>query len=57
MANPHILVEGAGNYLDFGIFHISATNALIMGAMIVVFILAIVLPFPHHEPDDDSGSR
>jgi len=57
MANTQVLAEGAGNYLDFGIFHISVTNALIMGAMIAIFILAIALPFPHHEPDDDEGAR
>jgi len=57
MANTQILAEGAGNYLNFGIFHISVTNALIMGAMIVIFVLAVVIPFPHHEADDESGSR
>ncbi len=57
MANTLILAEGAGHYLDFGIFHISVTNALIMGAMIVLFVLAVVIPFPHHKADDDSDSR
>jgi hypothetical protein len=56
MAGIQILAEGAGNYLDFGIFHISVTNALIMGAMVVLFVVAIVIPFPHHEADDE-GSR
>jgi hypothetical protein len=56
MAGMQILAEGAGNYLNFGIFHISVTNALIMGAMIVLFILAVAIPFPHHDADDE-GSR
>lgn len=56
MAGMQILAEGAGNYLNFGIFHISVTNALIMGAMIVIFILAVAVPFPHHDADDE-GSR
>ena len=56
MAGTQILAEGAGNYLNFGIFHVSVTNALIMGAMIVIFILAVAIPFPHHESDDE-GSR
>jgi len=54
MAGTQLLAEGAGNYLDFGIFHISFTNALIMVAMIVVFVLAVVIPFPHHEADDEA---
>ena len=53
MAGTQILAEGAGNYLNFGIFHISVTNALIMGTMIVIFVLALVVPFPHHGGDDE----
>ena len=56
MVSTQILAEGAGNYLNFGIFHISVTNALIMGAMIVIFVLALVIPFPHHESDNE-GER
>ncbi len=57
MANTLILAEGAGNYLTFGVFHISVTNALIMGAMIVLFVLAVVIPFPRHKADEDSDAR
>jgi len=57
MASTQILGEGAGQYLDFGIFHISVTNALIMGAMILIFVLAVVIPFPHHKADNDSDAQ
>jgi hypothetical protein len=36
-----------GHYLDWGVISISVTNALIIGAMVVVFVLALVVPFPH----------
>ncbi len=57
MASTQILAEGSGHYLDFGIFHISTTNALIMGAMIVIFVLAVVIPFPHHKADGNSDAQ
>jgi len=49
----------AGKYLSWGVVSISLTNLLIIVAMVVVFALALVLPFPrdHHEGHDDgSGS-
>lgn len=39
-------VATAGRYLDWGVVHISATNAAIVLAMLVLFVLAIALPFP-----------
>lgn len=37
---------GAGTYLHWGVISVSLTNALIILAMVVVFVLAIVVPFP-----------
>jgi hypothetical protein len=50
--------SGAGDYLHWGVIQVSVTNALIILAMVVVFVLALVLPFPKppRGPDDD-GSR
>ena len=47
----------AGHYWHWGVISISLTNLLIILAMVVVFVLALVLPFPrgaeepsrHHE--------
>ena len=43
----------AGHYLDWGVISVSVTNLSIIIAMIVVFVLAILLPFPHARQDDD----
>jgi hypothetical protein len=50
--------SGAGTYLDWGVVHVSLTNAIIIGLMVVVFVAAIVIPFPRprHEGDVDSGA-
>ena len=48
------VVVAAGRYIDWGVISISVTNAAIIAAMVVVFVLALVLPFPHHRGDDDS---
>lgn len=57
MPNPLILAEGSGTYIGFGIFQVSVANALIMGAMIVVFVLALLIPFPRHGADEEEGPR
>jgi hypothetical protein len=44
----------SGHYLDWGVISISVTNALIIVAMVVVFVLALVLPFPRGHHDDGS---
>jgi hypothetical protein len=38
--------ESAGKYVDWGVVHISVTNLVVIGVMIVVFVAAILLPFP-----------
>ena len=50
-ASSHVrdpLVSAAGHYLHWGVIQISLANLLIIVAMIVVFVLALVLPFPGH---------
>jgi high-affinity Fe2+/Pb2+ permease len=48
----------AGTYIHWGVVSISLTNFLIIVGMIVVFVLALVLPFPGaheragHESDE-----
>ena len=43
-----------GHYLDWGVISISVTNAVIIGAMVVVFVLALVVPSPHGHHDEGS---
>jgi hypothetical protein len=47
----------AGRYIDWGVISISVTNAAIILAMVVVFVLALVLPFPHDRGDDSAEDR
>ena len=39
-------LNGPGHYLHWGVIQISVANLVVVGVMAVVFILAIVLPFP-----------
>ena len=46
----------AGRYVSWGVVSISLTNFLVIIAMIVVFVLALVIPFPgDHERPTDGG--
>ena len=44
-------VFSAGRYVTWGVVSISVTNLLIIALMVVVFVLALVLPFPHGGPE------
>ena len=45
----------AGDYLSWGVISISVTNALIILGMVVLFVLALVVPFP--SPREEQGPR
>ncbi len=42
-----IVSEDVGRYVHWGVVQISVTNLLVIGAMLLLFILALVVPFPH----------
>lgn len=46
MHNGVAFMDSAGRYISAGVIQISLTNAVIIVAMIVVFALALLLPFP-----------
>ena len=46
-----------GHYLQWGWFSISLTNLLIIAAMLVVFVLALLLPFPSGGPAEPAPMR
>jgi hypothetical protein len=48
----------AGSYVHWGVVSISLTNLLIIVGMIVVFVLALVIPFPrdHGTPTEGGDS-
>ncbi|MFZ0159068.1 MAG: hypothetical protein WAL50_08585 [Kineosporiaceae bacterium] len=43
-------LSGEGNYLTWGWFSISWGNLAVIITMLVVFVLALVLPFPGSKP-------
>jgi len=49
------LLAGAGHYLHWGVIQISLTNFLIIVGMVVVFVLALIVPFPGGREHDGSG--
>jgi hypothetical protein len=48
-ANP------SGNYISWGVISISVTNLMIILAMILLFVLALFLPFPGGHDDGGDG--
>jgi len=44
----------SGQYVQWGVISISVTNLAIIGGMLVLFVLAVLLPFPRG-PHDRSG--
>jgi len=45
-------LDGRPHYLHSGWFLISVANLGVIISMIVVFVLAILLPFPHGRPEE-----
>ena len=54
-AHAQVLL-GAGYYLHWGVVQISLTNFLIIVGMIVLFVAALLLPFPGGRDQDDVGA-
>jgi len=59
MTSPALLsAASSGTYVHMGVFNVSLTNLLIIVAMIVVFVLALLLPFPgSSDVDVNRGDR
>ena len=49
--------SGAGRYVNWGVVHISVTNLVIIALMLLVFVLALILPFPGHRPSQGRDAR
>jgi hypothetical protein len=41
-----VVDQAAGRYVHWGVLQISVTNLAIIGIMLLLFVLALVLPFP-----------
>jgi hypothetical protein len=58
MSALSIVAEGPGKYFHWGVIQISVANLIIIGVMVLLFILALVVPFPtHDEQTDKEGHR
>lgn len=42
-----------GHYVHLGVIQISVANLIVIGVMLLIFILAIALPFPGGHRDHD----
>ena len=47
-----INLNGSGRYIHWGFIQISYANFFVIVLMIIVFVLAIVLPFPRRKRGD-----
>jgi hypothetical protein len=39
-------LNGPGHYLNWGVIQISVANLVVIAVMVVVFLAAVLLPFP-----------
>jgi hypothetical protein len=51
------VASGAGRYVNWGVVHISVTNLVIIALMLLVFVLALILPFPGHRRSQGRDSQ
>ncbi len=52
MVGVTIVAESAGRYVHWGVIQISLANLIIIGVMVLLFVLALVVPFPSGHGDD-----
>jgi hypothetical protein len=58
MRSVTVVAAGAGHYVHWGVLSVSLTNLLIVVGMVLVFALALVVPFGAGRSDDrDDRSR
>ena len=50
-AGSVINLNGPGAYKSWGIFYLSVANLVVIGIMVVLFGLALLLPFPGKHAD------
>lgn len=52
-----MLADVAGRYVHWGVVQISVTNLIIIAVMILLFALALFLPFPKAHEDEPAEKR
>jgi hypothetical protein len=56
MTSLSMVTAAPGKYIHWGVLQISVTNATIIAVMIVLFVLALVVPFPTHDDEQSKPS-
>ncbi len=46
LSSPPVNLNHPGHYLHWGVIQVSVANLVVVIAMIVVFVAALLLPFP-----------
>ena len=57
MSGLSIVAGAPGKYITWGVIQISVTNLTIICVMILLFILALVVPFPTHDDEQSKPER
>lgn len=57
MSVATVLATGAGHYVHWGVISISVANLLVVVLMILLFVLALVVPFPAPREDRSPEDR
>ncbi|HET8601006.1 MAG TPA: hypothetical protein VFL99_11825 [Segeticoccus sp.] len=55
MDSPHTvpLAAGSGSFIHWGVLNVSVANLVVIAVMVLLFLLAIALPFPHAAVDTE----
>jgi len=46
-------LDGHAYFIHWGVLQISLANLIVIAAMVVLFVLALVVPFPHRHDTAD----
>jgi len=57
LPRAHGLLSGRAYFLHWGAIQISLTNFVIIVAMVAIFVLALILPFPRGREDARDEER
>lgn len=57
LPGAHGLLSGRAYFLHWGVIQISLANFVIIVVMVAIFVLALVLPFPHGRDTQDAERR
>jgi len=51
LSGPPVNLNHPGHYVHWGVIQLSVANLVVIAAMVVVFVAALLLPFPKgHRP-------